>query len=46
MGWGIGLLFHGLSVFSFTSSWGKAWEERKIRAFMEKEKQQQQQKQH
>jgi hypothetical protein len=43
MGWGIGLLFHGLSVFSFTSSWGKSWEERKIREFIEKEKQQQKQ---
>ncbi|SHF81742.1 2TM domain-containing protein [Flavobacterium fontis] len=44
-GWGIGVLFHGLRVFSFSSSWGKSWEERKIREFMEKEKQQQQ-KQH
>ncbi|WP_297517385.1 2TM domain-containing protein [Flavobacterium sp.] len=42
-GWGIGVLFHGLHVFSFSSSWGKAWEERKIRAFMEKERQQQKQ---
>ena len=37
LGWGIGLLFHGLKVFDF-SILGKNWEERKIREIMEKER--------
>ena len=36
--WGIGLLFHGLSVFGGSIFFGKNWEERKIKEFMEKEK--------
>lgn len=34
LGWGIGLLAHGLNVFAI----GKSWEERKIKEFMSKEK--------
>ena len=35
LGWGIGLIFHAFSVFS--GLWGKAWEERKIKEFMEED---------
>lgn len=35
--WGIGLLFHFLSVFGPDFLFGKNWEERKIREYMEKE---------
>ena len=37
--WGIGLLAHGVSVFLPDIILGKQWEERKIKEFMEKEKQ-------
>ncbi|NHM01343.1 2TM domain-containing protein [Flavobacterium difficile] len=37
--WGIGLLSHGLSVFMPNWIMGENWEERKIKEFMEKEKQ-------
>jgi len=37
--WGIGLAAHGLSVFMPGMLMGKDWEERKIREFMDKEKQ-------
>ncbi len=36
--WGIGLLAHGLSVFMPSIILGKDWEERKIKEFMEKNK--------
>lgn len=35
--WGIGLLFHFLSVFGPDFLFGKNWEERKIREYMDKE---------
>ena len=35
--WGIGLLFHAIRVFSFNPFFGKDWEERQIRKFMEKD---------
>ncbi len=37
--WGIGLTAHGLSVFMPNWIMGENWEERKIKEFMEKEKQ-------
>lgn len=37
--WGIGLLAHGVSVFGHNLILGHGWEERKIKEFMEKEKQ-------
>ncbi|WP_235830919.1 2TM domain-containing protein [Flavobacterium ustbae] len=37
--WGLGVLIHGLKVFELLPSLGKDWEERKIKEFMEKEKQ-------
>jgi uncharacterized integral membrane protein len=36
--WGIGLVAHGLSVFMPNWIMGQNWEERKIKEFMEKEK--------
>lgn len=37
LGWGVGLLFHGLKVYDVTIL-GKNWEERKIQQFLEEEK--------
>jgi hypothetical protein len=39
LGWGIGLLFHGMKVFNYTPFFGKNWEERKLKEFMDQEKQ-------
>jgi len=36
LGWGIGLFFHGMSVFVFSKFPGKQWEERKIKEVMDK----------
>ena len=36
--WGIGLTFHFLSVFVFRGFFGDAWEERKIKEIMNKNK--------
>ncbi len=36
--WGIGLLIHGLSVFTRRGMFSKEWEYRKIKEYMEKEK--------
>lgn len=38
--WGIGLLAHGLSVFGRDLFFGTDWEERKIKEFMDKDKNQ------
>jgi hypothetical protein len=40
LGWGLGLLFHAMKAFNFTPFPGKDWEERKLKEFMDKEKQQ------
>jgi hypothetical protein len=37
LGWGIGVVAHGLSVFAGGGFWGKDWEERKIKQLMEKD---------
>jgi TctA family transporter len=34
LGWGIGLLAHGVSVFAFQGWLGAQWEERKIREYL------------
>lgn len=36
--WGIGLMFHFLGVFGKDYFFGKQWEERKIREYMEKDR--------
>jgi hypothetical protein len=41
MWWGLGVLFHGLKVFEVLPSFGKDWEERKIKELMKKEKENQ-----
>lgn len=38
LGWGIGVIFHGMAVFNAVPFLGKDWEERKIREIMDKEK--------
>lgn len=37
LGWGLGVVFHGLKVFNYSPLLSKDWEERKMREFMEKE---------
>ena len=39
LGWGFGLLFHGFKAFNYTPFLGKNWEERKLKEFMDQEKQ-------
>lgn len=41
-GWGIGLIFQGMKVYDGFPLFGKNWEERKVKEFMEKEAQKQQ----
>ena len=38
LGWGFGLLMHGLEVYGYNRILGKDWEQRKIREFMNDEK--------
>jgi len=38
LGWGIGLLVHGLVTYRWMPFVGKEWEERKIREFMDKDR--------
>ncbi len=38
LGWGIGLLCHGLTVLPFWSLFSDEWEERKVRELMERDK--------
>lgn len=35
LGWGFGVLMHGLEAYGINPLWGKRWEERKIRELME-----------
>lgn len=37
LGWGIGLIFQAAKVFDWPFFFGKGWEERKLRQFMEEE---------
>ena len=34
-GWGIGVAAHGMEAFGYNPLWGKKWEERRIRKYME-----------
>ncbi|TDP02336.1 2TM domain-containing protein [Flavobacterium sp. 245] len=38
MGWGIGVVIHGLKAFEISPAFSKEWEERKIKEILEKEK--------
>lgn len=37
LGWGFGVLMHGMEAFGYNPLWGKRWEERKIRELMDRE---------
>ncbi len=37
-GWGIGLIFQGIKAFGYNPFFGRDWEERKIKEFMNEEK--------
>ncbi|MFY7665967.1 2TM domain-containing protein [Flavobacterium sp.] len=39
LGWGIGVLFHAMSVFNFMPFFGADWEKRKVQELLDKEKQ-------
>ncbi len=39
-GWGIGVVFHAIGTFNLTPFFGKDWEERKIKEYMDKENEQ------
>lgn len=36
-GWGVGLVFHAVKVFGLNPFFGKNWEERKIKEYMQEE---------
>ncbi len=38
LGWGIGVIFHGFKAFNYTPFLGKNWEDRKIKEFMNEDK--------
>lgn len=42
LGWGIGVLFHGMRVFNYSPFFGKDWEEKKLQQFLEEEKKKEQ----
>ncbi|WP_339706031.1 2TM domain-containing protein [uncultured Kriegella sp.] len=37
VGWGFGIIMHGLEAFQYNPLWGKSWEERKIKEYMDKD---------
>ena len=37
IGWGFGVLAHGMEAFGYNPLWGKRWQERKIRELMDSE---------
>ena len=39
LGWGFGIICHAISVFKFNPFFNKNWEERKLKEFIEEEKQ-------
>jgi len=38
MGWGFGLLMHGMEAYGYNPLWGKSWEEKKIKELMDNDK--------
>ena len=38
LGWGIGVVFHGMKAFNYTPFLSKDWEQKKLKQFMEEEK--------
>lgn len=41
IGWGTGILAHGMEAFQVNSLFSKSWEERKLKQFIEEERQKQ-----
>lgn len=39
LGWGFGLFFHAMKAFNYTPFLGKDWEQKKLKEFMENDKQ-------
>ena len=39
-GWGIGILFHAIATFNLNPFFGKDWEERKIKEYMDNDEDQ------
>ncbi|WP_276389970.1 2TM domain-containing protein [Eudoraea chungangensis] len=37
IGWGIGLIAHGMEAYGYNPLWGKSWQDKKIKELMEKE---------
>ena len=37
LGWGFGLMAHGMEAYGYNPLWGKRWEEKKIRDLMDNE---------
>jgi sensor histidine kinase YesM len=37
IGWGFGLVIHGMEAFGYSPLWGKRWEEKKLKEFMDDE---------
>ncbi|WP_420602202.1 2TM domain-containing protein [Flagellimonas sp.] len=37
LGWGFGVIAHGMEAYGYNPLWGKRWEERKIQELMDKE---------
>ncbi len=37
VGWGFGVVMHGMEAFGYNPLWGKDWEERKLREYMDNE---------
>nr|WP_298999267.1 2TM domain-containing protein [uncultured Allomuricauda sp.] len=37
VGWGFGVIAHGMEAYGYNPLWGKRWEEKKIRELMEKD---------
>lgn len=40
LGWGFGLVMHGMEAYGYNPIWGKRWEEKKIREIIEQENKQ------
>ena len=37
LGWGFGVIAHGMEAFGYNPLWGKRWEERKMKEYMEED---------
>ena len=37
VGWGFGILVHGMEAYGYNPLWGKRWQEKKLRELMERD---------